>query len=202
VDNYGFRKSKYYIHLTSLEQLKGGTQFLRLSDEFIMYDNQSLFKPFSLTFSSHRGPSYIKVEPNFGLVYLSETAFDPIKSINLLDETFLFEMVVNCLDKSTILVFSIDKSVVHLGDLDDLMFHPIWISNLSDSAFIAENVPIGTFIANNFTVSSQIDQIVLGGIQRMSLFNKRSPKIVYTLEENDFFELESYSGLSLKLKFT
>jgi hypothetical protein len=94
---YGFRKSMYFIDIKRSEQLRRGAEYMRLNEEFINYETISLFKPFSLKFNVNTDSDlgkFIRVESTFGRVYLSETLFDPFEGINLLNETFIFEIKV------------------------------------------------------------------------------------------------------------
>jgi len=147
---------------------------MRLNDEFISFETFSLFKPFSLNFSTTQNIHHelIRVEPSFGRVYLSQTIFDPFKNINLLNETFIFEIKVTCMNKHTLLVISIDHNVINkLIHVDDLIYRPIWTTNnVSSECFVYENVPAGTFI-ENFTIASQIVSKSLKEIQMLSIFN-------------------------------
>ena len=151
----GFRKPIYSILVRDWQQLRAGSSFMRLNDEFVWSsetsnNEQNSFQPFDLDFRVVDTvlSSFFSIDPHFGLLCLNESLFEPdlVNNLGLAGETFAFSVQVECklaesarrkflfkehsqtFFRSTSLAFSIAKNI--LLKMDDVPARLEKISNM------------------------------------------------------------------------
>jgi hypothetical protein len=203
---FGFRRSVYYIQISSLlNSLEDNIELARLNEEFIWYDQlENSFAPFQLKFQiiENTKNSSFKIEPYFGSLYLNNTDIDPINEITVGCQ--VAESISDQFEgiKTTKIVLSMTTwsitPPIYKQQLNNFLQRPIWKLN-NMTAFISENQAIGSRINKDkhsndpFTVKDYIDIDDVNFFKSNSLSN-RDIRLSYTIISQPDFEIDITTG--------
>ena len=200
---FGFKQPVYRIELN---EIVTDRELIRLGNEFVWTSGSNTsnfysFKPFELQFESTNNLVY--VEPNFGLVYLNETA----------RSEFLIDVEIRCrvlrpptaslsgndddvtLYPTTRLIISVRGDDERENEVEALLRRRIWRSN-SIEARLPENSPVGSFLS--FDAVASISELLFD--ETFDLIPKFEYSVVYSTLDSVLFEVEPITGV-IRAKF-
>ncbi|RMZ97665.1 protocadherin Fat 1 isoform X1 [Brachionus plicatilis] len=149
--DFGFRKKDYTLVLQKSEQLKKGAKLISLFNEFVWTkssDETFSFKPYEISFTIVSNNTIFSLDQHFALLTLNESIskLDTIYEVQIEATSNMTGLEKSKLFKKTKVYVSIARSTSISKESSSFPLVQMPVANLT--AFIDENVPVGSYVLN------------------------------------------------------